>query len=225
VRDALDDERPRLLPLPEHPFECDAVRPAASGKTPYLRFDGNDYSIPHTLVRKPLTVVASETLVRILDGAIEVARHTRSWERGKLVEDPAHIAALARQKRRARELHGRAHLRQACAHAADFLEALALRGEFLAGHAARLGKLLDRYGAAELDAALAETLARGAVSAASVAHVLDQRARARRAPPPLDVVLPDDPRVRDLRVTPHALTPYDDLRTDRNDRTRQEDSE
>jgi hypothetical protein len=29
----------------------------------------------------------------------------------------------------------------------------------------------------------------------------------------LEVVLPDDPRVRDLRVTPRALTPYDALGT------------
>jgi hypothetical protein len=71
--------------------------------------------------------------------------------------------------------------------------------------------LLDRYGAAELDAALADALARGAVSAPSVAHILDQRARKKSAPPPIDVVLPDDPRVRDLRVTPHALAPYDAL--------------
>jgi len=41
--------------------------------------------------------------------------------------------------------------------------------------------------------------------------VLDQRARARHALPPLDTVLPDDPRVRDLRVTPHALARYDEL--------------
>jgi hypothetical protein len=43
--------------------------------------------------------------------------------------------------------------------------------------------------------------------------VLDQRRRARRQPPPLDLVLPADPRVRDLRVTPHALSAYDTLLT------------
>jgi hypothetical protein len=31
-----------------HPFPCDLVRAVVSGKTPYLRVDGNDYSIPHT---------------------------------------------------------------------------------------------------------------------------------------------------------------------------------
>jgi hypothetical protein len=87
------------------------------------------------------------------------------------------------------------------------------RGEPLATHTRRVGQLLDRYGAAELDAALGEALARGAVGAPAIAHLLDQRARRRGAPPPLTIVLPDDPRVRDLRLTPHALSPYDALGT------------
>ncbi len=60
VRDAFAEERPRLLPLPEHPFACDVARAVRSGKTPYVRFDLNDYSIPAELVRKPLTLVASD---------------------------------------------------------------------------------------------------------------------------------------------------------------------
>jgi transposase len=213
VRDALAEEQPRLLPLPAHPFATDLVRPAVSGKTPYIRFDGNDYSIPHTLVRRPLTLVASETVVRLLDGASDVAQHPRSYDRALRIEQPAHVAALAREKRHAHELRGRDRLRAASAYADPFLDALARRGEPLGHHTAALLRLLDLYGAAALDWALQEALARGAVSAPSVAHLLDQRARARRQPPPLTVVLPDDPRVRDLRVTPHSLTAYDALLT------------
>src|SRR3989442_751734 len=63
VREAWAAEQPRLFPLPEHAFVCDLVRPVVSGQTPYIRFDGNDYSIPHKLIRRPLTLVASETAV------------------------------------------------------------------------------------------------------------------------------------------------------------------
>jgi transposase len=213
VRDALAEERERLLPLPQNRFETDVVRGVASGKQPYTRFDLNDYSIPHHLVGKPLTLIASETEVRIVNclGGHEFARHRRSYDRGAIVEDPAHLAELAREKRRAHELRGRDRLRASCPSADGFIEALCRRGDSIYGHVARLLKLLDHYGATELDAALTEALARGAVAAASVAHVLDQRARRRRTLPPIDVVLPDDPRVRDLRVTPHALAPYDAL--------------
>jgi hypothetical protein len=128
-----------------------------------------------------------------------------------VIEDPAHIEGLAREKRHAHELRGRDRLRVSCPSADAFVEALAVRGEHLGGQVARLLKLLDRVGPAELEIALEDALARGAVGAASVAHVLDQRARARKVAPALDVVLPDDPRVRGLRVTPHALDTYDAL--------------
>ena len=36
-------------------------------KTPWARFDLNDYSVPHQHVRKALTVRASQTRVRLLD--------------------------------------------------------------------------------------------------------------------------------------------------------------
>lgn len=211
VREALEEERPRLLALPEHAFGCDLVRPVCSGKDPYVRFDLNDYSVPHTLVKKPLTLVASDTRVRILDGAALVADHERSWDRARTVECEEHIAALARQKRHAAELRGRDRLRQACPAADGFIAALCARQMHLASNTARLLKLLDRHGAAELDAAIAAALARGAVSAHSVAHILDARRRLRDAPPVLDAVLPDDPRVRDLRLTPHRLEDYDAL--------------
>ena len=149
--------------------------------------------------------------MRVLDGDAELARHVRSYDRGRVIEAPEHIAALARDKRRAHELRGRDRLRSVCLHTDALLDALALRGEHLGGQTSRLLQLLDRYGAVELDRAIAEALTRGAPSAASVAHLLDQRARARHALPALDTVLPDDPRVRDLRVTPHALARYDEL--------------
>ncbi len=58
VAEVLAEEQPRLLSLPAHPFETDLVRAVRSGKTPYIRFDRNSYSIPHTHVRRPLTLVA-----------------------------------------------------------------------------------------------------------------------------------------------------------------------
>lgn len=211
VLDALAEERERLLPLPEHRFDVTYVQPVASGKTPYVRFDRNDYSIPHTLVRKPLTLVTSETTVRVLDGEREVARHQRSWDTRQQIEDESHLAALASDKRKAREHRGRNRLAASCPSAHAFLAQIALLGGHLGGTTARLLRLLDRYGASELEAAISEAHKREALAAQSVAHILDQRARARGAPAPLDVVLPDDPRVRDLVVTPHALDRYDRL--------------
>jgi transposase len=40
VRAMWEEERPRLLALPEHRLETDVLVPVSSGKTPYVRFDG-----------------------------------------------------------------------------------------------------------------------------------------------------------------------------------------
>jgi transposase len=211
VARALEEERPRLLRLPAHPLSCDLLKPIRSGKTPYVRFDGNDYSIPHTLVRKPLTLVASHTTVRLLDGEAEVARHPRCWDKQRQIESEVHLAGLADEKRKARSHRGRNRLGASCPSATAFLEAIALHGGHLGGTTARLLRLLDQYGAAAVESAIQEAHARSAFAAQSVAHILDQRRRARGTPVPLDPVLPDDPRVRDLVILPHRLDSYDRL--------------
>ena len=123
------------------------------------------------------------------------------------------MAALTAAKRRAHDLRGRDRLRQACPHADAFLDALARRGERVAPHTMALLRLLDQYDPGELDTALADAVTRDALSAWAIAHRLDQRARARRTPPPVPVLLPADPRVRDLHVAPHRLRDYDGLLT------------
>lgn len=209
VADALAEEKPRLLPLPEGVFSADVMRGVSSGKTPYIRFDGNDYSVPHTLLRKPLTLLASDDTVRVLDGATLVARHVRSYDKGTRIDDETHLKQLAAQKRRAAELRGRDVLRTTLKNADVFINALAVKGSALGAETSRLLKLLRQHGPRDVDAAVEEALARGAFSTASVAHVLDTRARKRKQAPTIDVVVPES--VRHVQVTPHALAEYDAL--------------
>lgn len=209
VVDVFTDEKPRLLPQPEGSFSTDVVRAVSTGKTPYLRFDGNDYSVPHTLLKKPLTLCASEDVVRVLHGADEVARHPRSYDKGRRYESTEHLVELAKQKRRAAQARSRDVLTASLTHAAVFLDGLCERDKSLSHEVARLTKLLSKYGAADVDAAMAEALARHSVSAASVAHLLDAQARKRGQLPLLDVVVPES--VRHLHVTSHPLSDYDGL--------------
>jgi len=211
VAEALTEEQLRLLPLPAHPFPTALVRVVSSGKTPYIRFDGNWYSIPHTLVRVPLTLVADAETVRLYHEREEVANHLRSYDRDFTVEAREHLEGLAAAKRQASSLTRRDRLRQAVPAVASLFERLAQRGEPLGPHVRRLLQLLDDYGAVELAAAVAIALARDAPGAGGIAHLLEQRRRARGQRPPVPVSLPDDPRVRDLDVASHPLESYDAL--------------
>jgi len=202
-------ERPRLLPLPEHRPDTDCVETMRSGKQPYLRFDTNDYSIPHALVKKPLSLRASEHRVRVFDADELVAEHARSWDKRQVIEVQAHIDALAAQKRRASELRGRDRLRALCTHADALLDDLARRGEPLRQRTATLNRLLERYGAAALDGAIAEALDKGAPAVGSIAYLLDQQSRRRGQPVPLAVPLPPHLRDKDVVVVPHDMSDYD----------------
>lgn len=211
VAEVFHEEAQHLLALPAHAFETDLVTTVSSQKATYVRFDLNDYSIPPTSVGHTLTLIASETTVRILDGAQEVARHPRSYDRHHQVEDHAHIEALLAQKKRAHGSTPSARLIDAVPSAEAFLRASFEHGESVAVTTERLLLLLDDYGANELAAAVGEALARQTPRLGSVAYLLAQRRRTSQRRMTLSVDLSRRPDLRDLYVKPHSSEKYDDL--------------
>lgn len=211
VSDAFADEASRLLPLPAHPFDSDLVLAARAQKTIYVRFDLNEYSIPPSAVGRDLSLVASETSVRVLDGTIEIAAHRRSYDRHQRVEVAAHIDALLQEKRRARASTPSVRLIDAVPAAEAFLEAAFERGESVGSLTEKLLLLLDDYGADELRAAVEEALTKRTPRLGSVAFLLAKRRRLSRNRPPLPVDLSRRPDLKDLYVKPHPAETYDEL--------------
>ena len=211
VAEAFREESVHLLTLPTHAFETDLVVPVRSHKTIYVRFDLNDYSIPPDSVGRPLTLVASETTLRILDGAREHARHSRCYDRHRRIEDPAHVEALLAEKQRAHGSTPSARLTAAVPAAEAFLEAGFRRGESVASLTQKLLLLLDDYGADELRAAVQEALSRQTPRLGSVAFILAKRRRAAQRKISLPVDLSRRPDLKDLYVKPHSSETYDEL--------------
>lgn len=211
VQAAWQREHPRLIALPKVPFPAQERVEVRVGKTPYVRFDKNDYSVPHTAVRRTVTVLASDETVRICEGDSVLAVHTRCMEQGKSIEDPAHIEALRKEKHQAREPATLRRLTVAAPAAYDFLRRLAERGGAMGPTVVRLERLLDLFGAAELQGALCAAAALPAPDVHAVHLLLDQRKRQLSLPPPVGVHLPDDSPLRALTVTPHSLSSYDTL--------------
>lgn len=205
------DEQPRLLRLPEHPFEVIERTLIRSSKTIYVRFDRNDYSIPHPAIEKNLTLLATDTDVRILDGTIEIARHRRSFDAGDRVTDPAHTEALLAFKRNAAASAAQSPLLLAAPEAAAFLDAAVLRGAATAAVERHLSRLLPLYGADLLRTALLEALARGTATLESVEYLIEKARRAARRVTPMLIDLSDRPDLAALHVQPHALEGYDQL--------------
>ena len=211
VSEAFAQERGRLLELPGDPFPTDEIKAVSAGKTPYVRFDLNDYSIPHTGVARTLTVAAALAEVRILDGQTVLATHPRSYDRRQQVEIPAHVAALVLDKHQASAHRGTDQLIQALPASRALLTGAVERGEPLGRTVRALAELLERYGVAELTLAIDEALARGVPHPNAVRLALERRRQAQAAPPPLAVCLPDHVKRRDIPVRPHCLDGYDTL--------------
>jgi len=211
VREAFIQEHPRLLALPANPYVTDERVPVSIGKTPYARFDLNDYSVPHTQVRKTLTVVADPERVRILDGVLVVASHSRSYDKGKQIEEPAHIEKLIERKAQARSQRGMSRLTQAVPASAELLERAAERGEGIGGITVALLRLVDRYGAAEVQEAVLAALARGVPHPHAVRMALEVQRELKNQPPPVEVCLPKHVADRDTVIKPHKLDTYDQL--------------
>lgn len=211
VRSAFEQERERLLVLPDTPFPSEDQVEVSVGKTPYVRFDLNDYSVPHTLVRRILAVRATLETVRVLDSNQVVATHPRSFDKGAQIEDPSHIQALVERKREARKHRALDRLHHAVPETRPFLQRLAERGGNLGSATHRLTELLDTHGRDALGRAVEEALARDVIHVPAVRQILDRHLHERGQQPPLPIPLPDDARVRDLIVEHHPLQGYDAL--------------
>jgi transposase len=210
VEDVFREEQSRLLPLPAHAFDADLIVSARSGKTIYIRFDLNDYSIPPEMVGRELTLQVSPTTIRILNGTVTVAAHRRSWDRHRIIEDPAHRQALLEEKRRAMGSSPSGRLRLAVPESETLLDEAFRRGESVGRSTTKLIELLDDYGADALRSAIRLALERETPRVSSVAWLLHQRRRSdklRVRPVDLD----RRPDLADLHVQPHDSDIYDGL--------------
>lgn len=213
VREVFLQEKERLLPLPEHPWPTDERCDVSVGKTPYARFDLNDYSVPHTHAHRILTLIGKPNRVVIHDGVNIIAEHTRSYDRGQQIEKEEHIKELVERKRQARLHRGQNRLTRAVKCANDFLCKAADHQYNIGSITAQLMKLLDRYGADELEVAMQEALTAGVPHPNTVRLSLERRREEKNQPPSIPLIVSNDPRVREQTVRMHSLSSYDQLQS------------
>jgi len=209
VKEAFLQEQPRLTPLPDNPFDTRERQIVRAQKTPYIRFDRNDYSIPHQQVQKTLHVDADLQQVRILAGDTLIAQHTRSFAKGEQVEQQEHINALWLEKTHAKLHRGQDRLTQVSDHIPIFLQRSIERGHVLKTTVRLLNEYLDDYGRDELHIAVGEALKQQSPYPQAVQQILARRRDEKRQPPPLAVAVPA--KVKHYSVKPVSLAVYDKL--------------
>lgn len=210
VRDVFAEEQGRLLTLPNDAYSTIERVEVEVGKTPYVRFDLNDYSVPHTHVRRSLVVLATPETVRVMDGLDEVAVHERSWDRGAQVETKEHVETLVQEKATARRHRGIQRLVRAAPSADKLLALAAERGLNLGSITSRLLVMLQAVPAAELEHAIAEAVRRDLPTLGAVRQALDQQ-RAAAGKPPAVITRFAAAKAAQVVVQPHRLDSYDQI--------------
>ena len=201
--DRFRKERPRLRPLPAMPLNTDEILSVVVTPQARVRYDGNRYSVPPGLVRKPVMLRVSETEVRILDQGQEVARHARCYEKGQLIVDAENRLAALKMRRR-RQVDQREEEFDALGPVARqfHLKLLSMPIKRTV-HLRRLLGLVRLYGRQEVLAAIRQALQYQTYDAAYVEALLLQERRRRELPSPT----PLQPKRRELIEDIHLEEP------------------
>ncbi|MFE5096283.1 hypothetical protein ACFRCI_39655 [Streptomyces sp. NPDC056638] len=82
IDECFEDERPRLLPLPEDPFETGRVFTPRVDRYGQIAVRTNRYSVPVRLIGRRVRVLLHASHLVVYDKNVEVARHERLIAKG-----------------------------------------------------------------------------------------------------------------------------------------------
>jgi transposase len=223
VFDKWAEEKEKLLPLPEHEGPTEIMHPVRSSKLPFIRFDLNDYSIPHKQVGKPLSVIANEGNIRILDGQAELAKHQRSYGKGKKIRTDEHFTGLLETRGKAAGQSKQTAIVALIPEAESLLAGGEALGLMRTNELKKLSALIDEYGKEAVKEAIGHATARQKPRAAVVAQILYEGMARTLESMGVPIDLPNRLNIKQLTVKPHDLALYDALtgnKENNNDQTR-----
>ncbi|RPI89313.1 MAG: IS21 family transposase [Planctomycetaceae bacterium] len=218
--DRFQQERALLRPLPADPFDTDETASVIVSPMARIEFDGNRYSTPPQVVRKPVTVRASRDELRVLYEGREVARHVRCHDRNQLLALPEHRLAALALRQRARPDALAQEFDDWGPEAHEFHLQLRQRPVKTGIHLKRLLALARVYGRTEVLGAIARAVELKTYDAAYVENLLMAERRRRQLPTP---TLPT-PKRREL-IDEIELDPADPAFYDRFCHDTEEDSD
>lgn len=209
VREVFDEEKSQLITLPDNPFPANETLAVSIGKTPFARFDSNDYSVPPDYVRSNLTIVANETQVRILHEQQEIACHPRHYGKKEEIVLPEHLETLLAHKRQAKSHQGQHRLQAACERTEQLLQQSVERGHPLTTTIRLLLQSLDDYGASAFCNAVKQAINNDSPHAAAVAQILQCEREKQQQPPPVNIPIKN--AKADVQTQTPSLDPYNAL--------------
>ena len=166
------DEKPKLKPLPETPFNTDDVLGTGVNKMCRVPFDRNRYSVPWRLVSQQVIVRADDERVAVFLERKCVALHPRCWNVGQDVPDPSHEHGLLDRKPRARAGSLPPALSGLGQVGGEYFQLLSAGSRSIQREIVRLTLLVELFGEGAVTSAATEVMSTGHVGAEYVEYVL-----------------------------------------------------
>lgn len=200
------EERAKLEPVIERPFDTDDLFTTSVSKTFRVDFDRNIYSVPWRLIHQPVLVRGNDAEVSVWLGTKRVAVHNRSWGVGERVNDPSHEQGLLETKPRAAAGALPPELQDLGEVAARYFKILAANSRSLRKEIERLVLLSELWGSAPVRDAIARVMATGHVGAEYVEYLLRHNKGLSPGPDPLRL---GDEALDGIRLSEPDLSLYD----------------
>jgi transposase len=206
--DLFKEEQSHLRPL--NPALYDIGRIQSQRASPQFRvaLDSNHYSVPAEFASRHVTLKAYPDRVCIYHQDKLIARHVRSYDRHKDIEDPDHPQALLAQRRNAREQRLLQRFLSLSRHAPAYVEGLEQRRVNPRHHLRKIVALSEIYGIDAVDRAIQDGIAFAAYSCEYIANILEMRARQTPEPAALHLTRRQD--LLELELAAPDLSLYEE---------------
>lgn len=202
--EALKEER--LLSLPGIQYPVYRVVMAQIGKTSFVEFETNRYSVPSIYSQMPCEILAYPDRIEILVKGRRVASHRRSFERRRKIEDPSHREGILRRSPNFKFQRIYQLMRRMDRCVEEFLRGAEAEGQDPIKVSYELFKLLRVVSRATLLSAIREA---GGLKIYRIQYI-ESLLRVAEAPKQCPV-FPQDPRLLDIHYKGRELKEYDEL--------------
>lgn len=204
--DMFEEEKPFLLPLAPQPFEICVIKQLRASSQFRVSVDANRYSVPSEYAGAKVSVKSYPDRICIYHDDKLIARHSRSYEKNKDIEDPDHPKELIAQRKKARDQKIFMRFLALSPKAMDYYQKLREKRMNPNHHVRKIVALSEIYGVEPVARAMEDAFRFDAFSCEYIANLIEQRSRALPEPGALHLTRRSD--LLDLDVEPPDLSIY-----------------
>ena len=203
------EEQAQLHPVNPRLFDVGRVLTVRANRQFRISFEANRYSVPACYAGCPMTLKVYPDRLCIYHENLLIARHPRSFERHRDIEDPDHPKALIAQRRHARDAQVLKRFLSLSPQALAYYTGLQERRGNALSHVRKIVALAELHSEEAVVRAMQDALAFDAFSSEYITHLIEARGRQRPAASPLVLMRRQD--VLELELPPADLSAYAEI--------------